>query len=185
VKQPSSFNRFAHVVSSSGKKISTDTVIDYLDYLKETWLIFSIENLVSKMADKTSNKKYYFIDNGLLNLFLMDPKTSLLENQVAIALYSSYSDDLYFYNKGIEVDFYLFEKQTALQVCYSLKNSDTYKREVNALIKLKTQIDVKRMFIITKEEEETIQLDEMVIQVLPIWKFLLYKQKYLEERTNE
>jgi hypothetical protein len=37
------------------------------------------------------------------------------------------------------------------------------------------------MFIITKEEEETIQLDEMVIQVLPIWKFLLYKQKYLEE----
>jgi len=188
VKQPSSFNRFSHVVSSSGKKISTDTVIDYLDYLKETWLIFSIENIVSKMADKVSIKKYYFIDNGLLNLFLMDPKTSLLENQVAIALFSSYPDDLFFYNKGIEVDFYLFEKQIAIQVCYSLKNGDTYKREVNALLKLKTQVDVKTMLIITKEEEETIQLEGVEIQIVPIWKFLLYKQKYLEDygrQTNE
>lgn len=181
VKQPTSFNRLAHVVSSSGKRISTDTVIDYLEYLKETWLLFPIENLVSKMADKASIKKYYFIDNGLLNLFLMDPKTSLLENQVAISLYSLYPNDLFFYNKGIEVDFYLFEKQIAIQVCYSLKNSETYKREVNALLKLKTQVDVKTMLIITKDEEETIQLEGVEIQIVPIWKFLLYKQKYLND----
>jgi len=66
VKQPTSFNRLAHVVSSSGKKISTDTVIDYLTYLKESWLIFPVENLFAKLADKESNKKYYFTDNGIL-----------------------------------------------------------------------------------------------------------------------
>jgi len=97
--------------------VPTDCKIDYLEYLKETWIVFSIENIVSKMVDKVSIKKYYFIDNGLLNLFLMDPKTSLLENQVAISLYRLYPNDLFFYNKGIEVDFYLFEKQIAIEVC--------------------------------------------------------------------
>lgn len=72
VKQPTSFNRMANVVSSTGQKIKTDTVIEYLKYLEETWLIFSIENISSKLNDKVSNKKYYFIDNGILNLFLTD-----------------------------------------------------------------------------------------------------------------
>jgi len=181
VKQPTSFNRLANVVSSSGKKISTDTVIDYLEYLKETWIVFSLENIVSKMVDKVSIKKYYFIDNGLLNLFLMDPKTSLLENQVAISLYRLYPNELFFYNKGIEVDFYLFEKQIAIQVCYSLNNAETYKREVTALLKLKSQVEVKKMLIITKEEEKLITIDDQEIKVVPSWKFLLFTQQYLSE----
>lgn len=79
VKQPSSFTRLANLVSSTGKKITTDTIIDYLNYLEDTWIMFSLENYASKLADKVSNKKYYFMDNGILSLFLMDPETSLLE----------------------------------------------------------------------------------------------------------
>ena len=111
----------------------------------------------------------------------MDPKTSLLENQVAISLYRLYPNDLYFYNKGIEVDFYLFEKQIAIQVCYSLNNVETYKREVTALLKLKSQIEIKKMLIITKEEEKLITIDDQEIQVVPSWKFLLFTQQYLSE----
>ena len=77
VKQPSSFTRLANLVSSTGKKITTDTIIDYLNYLEDTWIMFSLENYASKLADKVSNKKYYFMDNGILSLFLMDPETSL------------------------------------------------------------------------------------------------------------
>ena len=83
IKQPSSFNRLSNIVSSTGVKVTTDTVIDYLEFLQATWLIFSIENYASKLVEKISNQKYYFIDNGLLNLFLIDPETSLLENLVA------------------------------------------------------------------------------------------------------
>lgn len=50
-------------------------------------------------------KKHYFIDNGLINLFLVDPETSLLENLCAIHLHKKYGDEVYYYNKGIEVDF--------------------------------------------------------------------------------
>lgn len=86
VKQPSSFNRLTNIVSTTGAKVSTDTIIDYLNFLQATWLFFSLENYASKLVEKISNRKYYFIDNGLLNLFLIDPVTSLLENIVAISL---------------------------------------------------------------------------------------------------
>lgn len=174
VKQPSSFNRLSNIVSSAGKKITTDTVIDYLGYLEDTWLLFSVENYASKMVDKTSNRKYYFIDNGVLNLFLTDPETSLLENMVAVELKKRYGEDLYFYNQNIEVDFFLFEAKQAFQVSYSIKDEETRKREVNALIKLADRFEIETMTLITKDEEEVIKIGEdRTIRVVPIWKWLL------------
>ena len=174
VKQPSSFNRLANVVSASGKKISTDTVIDYLGYLKESWLIFPIENFAAKLADKESNKKYYFIDNGILNLFLLEPQTSLLENLVAIQLRRLYREDVYFYHNGVEVDFYVPEKQLAVQACYNLNDTETTrKREVNALLQFAKYTEIKKMLIITKDEENIISENGMEIEVIPIWKWLL------------
>lgn len=172
VKQPTSFNRLANIVSSSGKKISTDTVIDYLGYLKESWLIFSAENICAKLAEKEANKKYYFIDNGILNLFLVDPSTSLLENQVAIQLRRLYGNEVYFYQHGIEVDFYIPDAKLAVQVCYRLQDTETRKREINALLKLVKRIDVYKMIIITKDEEDTILEQDIQIEVIPAWKWL-------------
>jgi predicted AAA+ superfamily ATPase len=117
-------------------------------------------------------KKYYFIDNGLLNLFLIDPLSSLLENQVAIKLRRLYSEGVYFYHNGIEVDFYIPEIQLAVQVCYSLQDSETRKREMNALVKGSKRIDVKKWNIITKDEEETISERGIIIEVTPAWKWL-------------
>jgi len=173
VKQPSSFRRLANVVSASGKKITPDTVIDYLNYLKESWLIFSLENFASKLADKESNKKYYFIDNGILNLFLLDPQTSLLENLGAIQLRRLYGDEVYYYNSGVEVDFYVPETQLAVQACYSLSDVETFNREVNALLQLKKRIEIKKMLIISKDEEREFFADDVKIEVIPIWKWLL------------
>lgn len=173
VKQPTSFNRLANVVSATGKKISTDTVIDYLEYLKETWMVIQFENICAKLAEKESNKKYYFIDNGILNLFLIDPVSSLLENQVAIRLHQLYGSDIYFYHHGVEVDFYVPEIKLAIQVCYSLSDIETRQREVNALIKMGKHLDVNQMIIITKDEEDIIESDGSSVQVVPVWKWLL------------
>jgi predicted AAA+ superfamily ATPase len=177
VKQPTSFNRLANVVSSSGKKISTDTVIDYLGYLRESWLIFPVENICAKLAEKEANKKYYFTDNGILNLFLVDPLVSLLENQVAIQLRRLYNEDIYYYLQGIEVDFYVPAEKLAVQVCYSLLDAETRKRELNALLKMSGRIDVKKMVIITKDEEDTISEQGIDIEVIPAWKWLCLQNK--------
>lgn len=173
VKQASSFNRMANLVSSAGKKISTDTVIDYLGYLKETWLIFSMENICAKLVDKESNKKYYFLDNGLLNLFLIDPNTALLENQVAIRLRQRFGEEVYYYFHQIEVDFYVPEERLAIQVCYSVQDESTRKREIGALLKLATFMDVEVLLVITKDDEMELEEQGRKIKVVPAWKWLL------------
>lgn len=173
VKQPTSFTRIASIASTVGKKISVDTVIDYMGYLQESWLVLPFENIAAKLADKESNKKYYFIDNGILNLFLIDPATSLLENQVAIRLRQLYGDQVYFYHKGIEVDFVVFDEGLAFQVSYSLADPETEKREVDALLKLNKALPMRKLVIITKDEEREITKNGITIEVIPVWKWLL------------
>ena len=173
IKQPISYSRIVKMVSSIGTKISTETVIDYLGYMNESWLLIPISNHASKFVEKASNKKYYFIDNGILNLFLTDPNTSLLENMVAINLYKQYGDDVAFFNNNIEVDFYVPNQKIAIQVSYSLKDEDTKKREVRALDKISSFVDVERRYIITMYEEEIIERDEHTIHVVPLSKWLL------------
>ncbi len=173
VKQPVSFNRLTNIVASAGKKVSTDTIIDYLNYLSENWICFGIENINAKLAAKMSNKKYYFSDNGLLNLFLIDPNTTLLENLVAIQLHSLYGNEVYYYQNGVEVDFYIPEKQLAIQVCYDINDELTSKREMNALLRMNSRFENLKLMIITKDNTDTINVNNHIVEVLPIWKWLL------------
>ena len=69
------------MIVATGSSISVPTTIDYVDYASDSWLILPIENEVGKLTEKEMQKKYYFVDNGLLNLFLMNSETSLLENK--------------------------------------------------------------------------------------------------------
>ena len=176
VKQPLSFTRIANIVSSTGAKVGTQTVINYIEYAKDAWLISSLQNIAGKLADKEANPKYYFTDNGILNLFLLDGNTSLLENLVAINLLRRYgrNDAVFFYNKGIEVDFYIPDETTAIQVCYNLDNSDgTFDREVGALLKLSSVLECNKLIIITRDNEQTLEIDNKTIEVVPAWKWLL------------
>jgi predicted AAA+ superfamily ATPase len=177
VKQPLSFTRIANIVSSTGAKVGTQTVINYLEYAKDAWLINPIQNIAGKLVDKETAPKYYFTDNGILNLFLLDANTSLLENMVAVNLLRKYgrNDAVFFYNKGIEVDFYIPDMYTAIQVCYNLDNNDgTFDREVKALIKITEVLECRKLQIITRDtEERVLQINGKVIEVIPVWKWLL------------
>lgn len=175
VSQPMSFTRLANIVSSTGAKVGTNTVINYVDYAKDAWLISPIQNMASKIVEKETNPKYYFTDNGLLNLFLLDGNTALLENLVALTLLRRYGRDdaVFFYNKSIEVDFYVPEEQLAVQACYSLNDAETRKREMTALQRLSKVLGVKRRLIITRDEEGTIAEGGVKVELVPIWKWLL------------
>jgi len=176
VNQPISYNRIANIISSTGTKISVNSVISYIEYAKEAWLINSIQNIADKLVEKETKPKYYFTDNGLLNLFLLDGTTSLFENLVAINLLRIYgrNDMVFFYNKGVEVDFYLPETGTAIQVCYNLNTTDgTAEREINALLKLSTIMECNKLMIITSEQEKTFSSGGKQIEIIPLWKWLL------------
>lgn len=174
IKQPSSYSRLANIISSIGKKINTETISDYLRRLNESWLILPVENIVAKLADKVTNKKYYFIDNGVLNLFLLDSKTSLLENIVAVSLSKRYPGELFYYMSGVEVDFFVRSKNTAIQVSYSIAAPETREREISALAEIERHLSPSRLIIITKDEEDILETATgKKVEVVPLWKFLL------------
>lgn len=177
VKQPLSFTRAANIVASTGTKIGKSTVINYLSYAADAYLIVPMTNIADNIVGKVSNPKYYFIDNGIISLLALDIRTSLLENIVAMKLFSTYGtaeEAIYFYNDGVEVDFYVPQSETAIQVCYTMNDAEgTFERETRALVKVQSRLSCRRNIIVTYGDESVIEKDGVRIEILPLWKFLL------------
>ena len=68
--QPVSQNRLLHIVKSAGDTISYPALRDYLDYMEDAYVTFSIPNLASPLTEQMTTMKRYFVDNGILNLFM-------------------------------------------------------------------------------------------------------------------
>ncbi|MBD3592122.1 ATP-binding protein [Bacteroides sp. GM023] len=177
VMQPITQIRLLHIIKSSGSNISRNTLADYLVYMNDVYLTFNIPNFIDSLVERTSTCKRYYYDNGLLNNFLVGGEAKLLENIVAIDLIERYrkgeDDRVFFYNKGVEVDFYLPNEEMAIQVSYSIDEPLTREREVRALRKIVEVYSLKKAFIITRDEENIISEYGMDIEVVPVWKWLL------------
>ena len=175
VKSEISFTKLHNSLKTIGVSISKDTVIEYMNHIENAYLVFDIKNYYAAFVDKESNPKYYFGDNGLLNLFLTDAKSALLENLVAVHLHKLYEDKLFYIKSaktGINVDFYIPDENMAVQVAYSL-DGDAREREVSNLVKLAKENPGTRLVIVTHSEEEIIETDEGVIEVIPCAKFVV------------
>ena len=179
VCRPISYNRINSLMSSVGGKLSLATTIKYIEYCEDAWLLLRLKNYVSCLADKESNCKYYFIDNGILRLFLIGKDSMLLENMVALHLFRKYGHDMendhvYFYNDGFEVDFYIPDEELAIQVSYSLRDEETRRRELDALKKLPNRLSCRRRLVLTYDEEEQIEDSHGLVEIMPCWKYFLW-----------
>lgn len=173
IMQPSSLTRIVNVVKSTGAKVVYNTLVDYLQFLSDAFLIFGISNFSDKLTEKETIKKRYFFDNGLLNNFLFEPEAKLLENMVALTLKQRYGDELFFYNRNVEVDFFIPKESRAIQVSYSLSDNATKEREVRALLKLAEVYSLKKLEIVTWDEESIIEEKDTTIEIIPIWLWIL------------
>ncbi len=166
-----SFTRLANLIKSSGVKVGTATLIEYAQYLEDAYLIFSLKNYRSKFSERESIKKFYFIDTGILNLFLQDPDTKLLETMVFNHLKRT-GDQVYYFRDNYETDF-LLPDQLLIQVSYAIDNQQTYDREIRSLMKISQRLSVDNLLIITMDTEDEINLQDKKIKVVPVWKWLL------------
>jgi predicted AAA+ superfamily ATPase len=173
VMQASSLARIKNVLDTTGATIARNTLVDYMQFLTDAYLIFGVSNFSDKLSQKETLKKRYLFDNGLLNNFLFDPNTKLLENIVAIDLKKKYADDLYYYSKNVEVDFFIPNENRAVQVSYNLADDLTRQREIKALIKLAAVYPLHQLEIVTYDEEATIEENGKTIEIVPVWKWLL------------
>ena len=179
VKQPISYNRLSNVLSSVSGKISMPTVSKYIEHSEAAWLLLRLRNISAAFADKESLCKYYFIDNGVLHLFLLDSDTALHENLTALTLFRKYGHEkdnerVFFYNDKVEVDFYIPEDHLAIQASYSISQADsTFDREVDALKKIPNVLACNRRVILTYDESDIITDEFGTIEVMPLWKWIL------------
>jgi hypothetical protein len=183
VMQPTTLKRLEHIIKSSGDTISQTVLKDYLDYMEDAYLIFSVPNLISPLTEQQTIMKRYFADNGILNIFLFNGETKLLENLVAVHLNRLYHNTkeelrLFYYNKNVEVDFCVPEINQAIQVSYTIDDAETYEREVGGLVKFLKAFKNYHGIIITWDTEKTIQEGSLSIEVLPVWKWLLAEGSY-------
>ena len=167
-----SYNRIRNIIISTGVQVGTATVIEYINYMKDSFLINDLLNYSAKISSRESKKKYYFGDNGLLSLFLLEPESFQLETQVFNVLRKRYGTRVFYLRNGYEVDFYL-PGEALIQVCYRFQEYETRKREISALLRAVEKYPVKHLNIITFNQEESITENDRNISVIPAWKWVL------------
>lgn len=140
------------------------------------FLLFTTSNYVAEFSDRESTPRFYFMDNGILSLFLIDKNPALLENAVAVFLRRTYCGKVYYFKSsrtGIDIDFYLPEEGTAIQVCCEL-TEESEEREVSNLVRFARKTEnISKIMIVTAEEESTITRENIQISVVPAYKFLV------------
>lgn len=108
IRNPLSFSRLTNILKSTGTSIGKQTVINYVGYMTDSYLLFTLQNYAAKLVEKETSPKYYFMDTGLLGLMLLDCKSAQLENLVAIELIRRYGvENVYFFENNVEIDFYV------------------------------------------------------------------------------
>ncbi|MCK5583496.1 MAG: ATP-binding protein, partial [Elusimicrobiales bacterium] len=157
---------------------SVHTVKKYMNYLEEAYLVFQLQPFSFKVKEHIKKaRKIYCIDNGLISSIV--PKTTLdkgrlLENLVFLRLKSAGREIYYYSEPDYEIDFIVKEGmkiKQLIQVCYSLSNPDTKKRELKALAKAFDKLKCKDLLVITLDEEGTEKIGSKTIKIIPFYKW--------------
>lgn len=175
IGKPLTYTSLAKVI---GVKNPT-TVKNYLEYIENTYLLFSLSKLdYSVKAQLRNPKKVYAIDNALvsrLGFHFSGEEGRLLENMVYIELRRR-GGEIFYHNSGsAECDFVVrdgFRVVQAIQACYLLGSSDTREREIRGIQDAMDTYQLLEGTIITNTHEEELKYGDKMIHILPAWKWL-------------
>ena len=176
-----SVNRLTGYLKSLGHKVPKSSVSDYVAWFEDAYFLFSVRVFDASSARRETNpKRVYCVDHALVSSVssgVLVNAGHLLENLVFVALRRMHPTLHYYKTKtGREVDFVVPGRGGAralVQVCESLAEEETRKREVTALAESMSELGLKEGIIVTRGEEEDIRTGSGRILVVPAWRFLL------------
>ncbi len=184
--KPFSVNKIYNDLRSMGLRLDKNFLYELIVYLENIYLTFNVtQHDFSFISRSRSDKKVYFIDNGLINILthaFSGNKGKLLENAVYLYLRLNfgalYENNIFYFKKKAECDFVLFDGGTprfCIQSSYDISNEDTKKREISGLMAAMKFFDLDKGFIITAEQSEELTLGNKKIVILPAYKLFLDK----------
>lgn len=183
VSKEISLNKIFLNLKSRGIKLSKNTLYEYLSNLEDSFFVFLLRRFdYSIKREDLSIPKVYLNDVGILNLFSEKDFGKRMENIVYLNLLIEREKfpfrEIFYWksSENKEVDFIIRDKQkitSAIQVCYSLKNINTYEREINSLISCLESFNLNKGTIITNDEDKKEKIKGKDIEFIPLWKWLL------------
>ncbi len=159
---------------------SVNTVRNYIEYLENSWLFFTINVYAfSVKRQQVAPKKIYTIDTGLANAvgFAFSPNTGkLLENLVFLTLRRD-TQEIYYYTSpgGFEVDFYRPASRQLIQVAQSLDQPATRTREIRALADAAQSLGLAQGLILTDANASAVQENGVTIEIRSLVEWLLQR----------
>lgn len=147
IGSPLSARNIANTLKNESINVFHGTIINYLQYLTKSYIIYPVNRYdIKKKKILSTNKKYYVTDLGLRNLLLSNsPKSDMghrLENVVYLELLRLNKGKIFVgKNEDSEVDFILQMsngKRVYYQVAYQVNDRpETLKRELAPFFKIK------------------------------------------------
>lgn len=183
VAKPHTYNSLRKLFSGF-QAISTDAVINYLSYLEDAFLLFSIRHYDDSLKKQLHKpRKLYCIDPGMMNAvsFRFSQDTGrLFENMVFLQLYRT-GHEIYYWQdeKGHEVDFVLksgLDTIALVQVSIDLSDPLTQERELKGLISAMNHFGVPEGLILTRDHFDDETRSAKTIRYRPLWYWLLTQE---------
>jgi len=172
-----SFTKLYNEYKSLGYKLSKDTLYEYVSYLQEAYTLFTTPIYRNSVKEEQRHpKKLYAIDNGFKKLFdtsLSKDYSKLYENMAFLHLRRQ-TPEVYYFKGKQEVDLYAnIDGGLLVNVSYDIATQSTLERELTALQEGMAYFNLQKSYLVTKERDETLQLGEKEIVIIPMWKWLL------------
>lgn len=153
-------NIAAQLNHNSQKKISHNTIIKYLDFLTQSYILYAAPRYDIKGKELLStNEKYYVVDLGLKNITATNKYDSdlghKLENIVYFELLRRGGKVYVGKHNDREIDFVVQKannEREYYQVAFTVNDEKTYNREVSAFDKIK---DNYPKFLLTLDFDNT------------------------------
>ena len=176
-----SLNALYGYLKSLGHKLQKVTVGQYLEWLEDSYFLFSVRLYDASLSRSNANpKKIYCVDHAMVTSIstgILVNAGHLLENFV-FAVLRRKAPGIFYYRttSGKEVDFMIVvnrsEKQL-VQVCESLASDKTKKRELAALQEAMLEQKLSEGWVVTRNESQELETEAGVIHVVPAWSLAL------------
>lgn len=166
-------------------EVSADTVLQYFDFLEDSYLGFFIPKFSYSIKKQDYNpKKFYTIDNGLRNAVsfkVFEDFGKQFENQVFLEIRKKFKQILY-WKEEKEVDFIIKEGSEVTNIIncsVNISEASTYTREIESLKEAMFELNKKEsLLVIMIGKSRTVEIDGFKINIMNYLDFAKFLNDY-------
>lgn len=186
-----SLNKTAQRFKALGLRVARESLSDLLSYYEESYLVFRLRELSRSLSPNArSADKVYAVDPGLEAAF--SPASATDGGQrLETAVFDALRRRCGYFRRGsltralvedgskkreidfVEGDALLSEPLRLVQVCVSLRDDVTRKRELRALKAAIRLLGCSEAWIVTMDESGEFETGPGIVHVVPAWEWLL------------